>query len=165
MLGALVASDDSDPRNQSHSFRLRVRHPLRVTGSLTRPHLRRAITIWLAMPRREPPSLAPRNLGDVGMAWVKGRLAGSNYLPLRRALSSLSLESGRCWTWATPRSSVAERDFVSGLPPGVTQESQREAITHFVVNYLSHEGRIAIIEDHDAGPSDEWLTTNPPSSP
>lgn len=105
------------------------------------------------------------DLGDTGLRWVKRRLAARPDLPLRNALGGIALEDGSCWTWAIPGSTVTWRDLEAGLPAGVTQEAHREAVTHFIVQFLSVARHVAVIEDHDASTTDPWLTTNPPKSP
>ena len=83
--------------------------------------------------------------------------------PLRDALDHLHLEDGTWWTWAPPGSEILAPDLEEGrLPPGVGQHEVQEQALEFVSEYLAEAGRLALLEDWAASPSDPWITKDQP---
>jgi hypothetical protein len=71
------------------------------------------------------------------------------------------LDDGEVWTWASPGTSVTVGDLEGGLPGGMSQADHRQQLIGFIADYLQASGRLALIEDHDASPSDPWLASEP----
>ena len=107
-----------------------------------------------------PPTLIRVSLGVAGLVHAKNRLDRDK--PLRRALSQLDLDQGDVWTWAASEATFTLEGLRdASLSEGITQESHWDAVAEFVAAYLQQPMRLAIVEDHDASPTDPWLANEP----
>jgi hypothetical protein len=103
------------------------------------------------------PKLSRTALATAGIEHIKTRLDWNK--PLREALKVRIQDDGEAWTWAPPGANLNLMDLHdSDLPDGVTQQMHWDLMTDFVVEYLSQDGRLAIIEDDSSTPTDPWLT-------
>ena len=109
--------------------------------------------------------LVRRDLGILPAGLVHDRIGRDwdRTYPLRGALGGLRLEDGVWWTWAPLDAEIRVTALLGGsLPAGMVQSEAQEQAVQFIGGYLAQGGRLALLEDFEASPSDPWLAKDEP---